>query len=239
MGLEIISTDPDRPGIFAIGQVASGVFAFGQLSTGVIAIGQLARGVIAIGQGAVGIVAVGQGAIGVLYAGGMIAAGGRGFGFCLEVLPKIRVSKHVRPALPPLSSLAELQDLERGWLLVEVEGGELVIDGREAPLELTPEAREQIAKAIAAEHNYACVAIETKRRVVEPESGGAYRQAAVSERILVGKQLSSWFEGRARLHLDGPLTSIGGLFLRAVGMCGLVGAWWLLAGAQIYALFTG
>ena len=82
--MDWVSTDPDRPGVFAFGQQAYGVFAFGQLACGVVAIGQVARGVIAIGQGAVGIVAIGQAALGVLYAGGMIAIGGRGFGICLK-----------------------------------------------------------------------------------------------------------------------------------------------------------
>ena len=239
MGLRILSTDPDHPGIFAVGQLAYGIFALGQLSTGVIAIGQVARGVIAIGQGAVGIVAIGQGALGVIYAGGMMAVGGRGFGICLKVLPKIKVTKYERPSLPPLSTLDELSNPEqkRGWLLVEIQDGKLVVDGREAPLELTPDAVAQVKQAIAEEHNHACVTIEAKERVVEPEAGGAYRQAAERERVLVGKRLSSWFEGQPRVSLEGPLTSIGGLFLRAIGMCGLAAAWWLLAGQEIYALF--
>jgi thioredoxin reductase len=37
--VRILSTDPDVPGIFAIGQVATGVFACGQMATGLIAIG--------------------------------------------------------------------------------------------------------------------------------------------------------------------------------------------------------
>lgn len=236
MGLEIISTDPDRPGIFAVGQLACGIFSLGQLSTGVIAIGQVARGVIAIGQGAVGIVAIGQGAIGVLYAGGMMAVGGRGFGICLKVLPKITITRHQRPNIPPLSSLDELEDQARGWLLVEVKDGKLMVDDREAPLELREEARAQIEQAVLAGHNFACVTVETEDRIVEPESA-AYRQALGREKVLWAKRLSSWYEGQPRVHLEGPLTSVGGLMLRAIGAFALGAAWWVLAGQDIYGMF--
>lgn len=235
--VDLFSTDPDRPGVFAVGQVAWGIFALGQMATGVIAIGQVARGVVAIGQGAVGFVAIGQGAIGVLYAGGMMAVGGRGFGICLKVLPKLRISRHLRPKLPPLSSLASFATEKRGWLLCQVSrDGELTVDGAPAPLELTDEAKAQLQKARADEHNHACVTIEVDERVKE-ERAGAYREAADRQRVLVGKRLSSWFEGQPRVHLEGPLTNLGGLFLRFVGFLALIGAWWLLAGQDVAAMF--
>jgi hypothetical protein len=58
--MRLVSTDPNEPGIFAVGQLAVGIFALGQLSLGVVAVGQLARGVFAFGQLAVGVVAIGQ-----------------------------------------------------------------------------------------------------------------------------------------------------------------------------------
>src|SRR5262249_51914018 len=69
--MDLGSTDPDRPGVFAFGQFCRGIFALGQMSVGVVAVGQLAMGCFVLGQGAVGLVAVGQGAIGVLYGVGM------------------------------------------------------------------------------------------------------------------------------------------------------------------------
>ncbi|MCB9597306.1 MAG: hypothetical protein H6719_31565 [Sandaracinaceae bacterium] len=234
--MEIFSTDPDRPGIFAVGQVATGVFALGQMATGVIAIGQVARGVIAIGQGAVGFVAIGQGAVGVLYAGGMMAVGGRGFGGVLKVLPKVRVSKHVRPKLPPLSELASFEEQKRGWVLARVRHGQLEIEGAPAPIELSPEATQQLGAAVESGHNYACVTVEVDERVRDARAG-AYREAVDRDRVVIGKRLSSWFEGQPRVHLEGPLIGPGGLVLRAFGLCALVAAWWLFAGQDIVAMF--
>jgi len=234
--MDLFSMDPDRPGVFAVGQIAYGVFALGQMATGVIAIGQVARGVIAIGQGAVGFIAIGQGAIGIFYTGGMMAVGGRGFGGVLKVLPEIEVQKHERPKLPPLSDLAELERADRGWLLVQVEDGTLLVDGEAAPLELSKEAREQVKAAVENGHNYACVTVDVEERVTG-EQGAAYRKAVDRERILSGKRLSSWFEGQPRVHLKGPMTGIGGLFVRFLGFLALCAAWWFLAGADIAALF--
>lgn len=235
--MDLFSTDPDRPGVFAVGQIATGIFALGQMATGVIAIGQVARGVIAVGQGAVGFVAVGQGAIGVLYAGGMMAVGGRGFGICLKVLPKVRISRHERPKLPPLTELAGFAEESRGWLLCRVgKDGELLVDGAPAPLELSAEATAQLATAAKEGHNHACVTVEVDERLKE-EKAGAYREAADRERVLVGRRLSSWFEGQPRVHLEGPLTSPGGLFVRFLGFLALIAAWWLIAGQDIAAIF--
>ena len=220
-----------------MGQVAWGIFALGQMATGVIAIGQVARGVIAIGQGAVGFVAIGQGAIGVFYAGGMMAVGGRGFGICLKVLPKLRISRYLRPRLPPLTPLAGFERDKRGWLLCEVtRDGKLTVDGAPAPLELTEEAKAQLAGARNGDHNHACVTIEVDERV-EDERGGAYREAVERQRVLVGKRLSTWYEGQPRVHLEGPLTSVGGLFVRFLGFLALIAAWWLLAGQDVVAMF--
>lgn len=229
--MDLISTDPDRPGVFAVGQQAYGIFSLGQLSTGVIAVGQVARGVIAVGQGAVGVVAIGQGAIGVLYAGGMMAVGGRGFGICLKVLPKITLERYERPRLPPLTELSayESGEREQGWLLVELDSPEL---GR---LSYSPEARAQLEVARREGHTHACVTVSSERRVVESEAG--YREALERERLLLGHRLSTWREAPPRLKMEGPLTSIPGLFLRALGMVGLLVAWWFLAGQDVARLF--
>lgn len=239
--MDIISTDPERPGVFAFGQSAWGIFALGQLSSGVIAIGQVATGVIAIGQGAVGIVAIGQGALGVLYGGGMIAVGGRGFGVCLKVLPKIELHRFERPSLPPLSTIEELSDVlpgaptERGWVLAEVKDGALLIDGARAPFELSEEAKGQLRDATQAGHTHACVTVVPERRVVESEAG--YRRAAEQEVVLEGRRLASWKEAPPRIEMKGSMTGPAGLLLRALGMVGLAAAWWVLAGMHVFAMF--
>jgi hypothetical protein len=239
--VDIVSTDPERPGIFAFGQFAWGIFALGQMASGVIAIGQVATGVIAIGQGAVGIVAIGQGALGVLYAGGMIAVGGRGFGVCLKVLPKIELQRFERPSLPPLSTIEELADaepgaqMERGWVLAEVKDGELRVDRARAPFELSPEAQVQLQAATEAGHTHACVTVVPERRVLGSEAG--YRRAVEQEVVLEARRLASWREASPRVHVEGSMTGPVGLLLRAAGMVGLATAWWLLAGTHVFAMF--
>ncbi len=234
--MDLLSTDPDRPGIFAFGQVAYGIFALGQVATGVVAIGQLARGVIAIGQGAVGFIAIGQGAIGVFYAGGMMAVGARGFGFVLKVLPSVVIERFLRPKLPPLSALSDFDEARRGWLLARLRDGSLRVEGEPATVQLSDEASQQLQVATAAGHNFACITVEVHEQLAK-DRGSAYREAAERNRRLVGKRLSSWYEGPPRLRTPGPLTGLGGLLLRSVGMVLLVAAWWLLAGADVARLF--
>lgn len=234
--MRIISTDPDEPGVFAFGQVAYGIFALGQIATGVIAIGQVARGVVAIGQGAIGVVAIGQGAFGVLYGGGMIAVGGRGFGLALKMLPKIAIERFARPALPPLSTFAELSTRSRGpaWVLARIVDGGLSVDGAPLAIEPTAKLTEQLRDAIEAGHTHACVTVDVEERDL-PTQGG-YREAAPRERVLVGARMQSWREGPPRVRFEGAATGVIGLALRAIGMAGLAWGWWMLAGQDVLAL---
>ena len=232
--MDIFSTDPDRPGIFAVGQIAYGVFALGQMATGVIAVGQVARGVIAVGQGAVGFVAIGQGAIGVVYGGGMLAVAGRGFGICLKMLPKLIFERYRRPTdLGETHPLRTFQSgaRERGKLVVTLDSPEL------AQLELAAEITRELDEARRAEHTHACLEVQTERRVADGEVG--YRQPAAREHIVKATKARTWREATPRLEMDpGALTGIGGLFLRAIGMIALVVAWFLLAGQDIMRLFA-
>lgn len=237
--MDWLSTDPDRPGVFAIGQEACGIFALGQLATGVVAIGQVARGVVAVGQGAVGVVAIGQGALGVLYGAGMVAVGGRGFGLALKLLPKVRIERFDRPDLPPLSSLGQLRagEVRQGWLLARIDDGALSVDGAPLEIEPTAELTGQLRQASHERHTHACVTVEVEDRAQPPQGG--YRQASPRERVLVGKRIKSWREAQPRVHLEGPLTDAVGLLVRAVGMAALAWAWWLLAGADVTAMVLG
>ncbi len=233
--MRLFSTDPSEPGVFAVGQVAVGIFAFGQLSLGVVAIGQVARGVIAIGQLAVGIVAIGQAALGVLYAGGMISVGGRGFGICLRLLPKVVVERFQRPQLPPIGSVADVLAKGRGWVLAHVTSDGLAVDGlseRAAPpLELGEEARPQLDRARAEGHTHACLTLRVEERAVDEEVG--YREAVPRARALRVARLSSWLERPPQLRLEGPLTSAVGLLVRAVAMCGVIAAWYYAVGFDL------
>ena len=236
--MRLFSTDPNEPGVFAVGQEAFGVFALGQLACGVVAVGQVARGVIAVGQVAVGVVALGQASLGILWAGGMIGVGGRGFGIVLKLLPKVVVERFLRPVLPPLSSLETLAntEAERAWVLAQVEAGpRLTVDGKPLALERRAGVDEQLRAAVEAGHTHACITVDAEERV-RPQEGG-YREAAPHEQVLVAARLKSWREAPPKVHLEGPLTGIGGLFLRLVGMSGLAVAWWLVVGTSIRALF--
>lgn len=235
--MDWISTDPDRPGVFAFGQLATGIFAFGQLACGVIAIGQVARGVIAIGQVAVGVVAIGQAALGVVYAGGMVAVAARGFGICLKLFPKIRAERFERPEIPPVSSLAELRAGPRrqGWLLAEIEDGALRYEDADADVALSEEARETLREAAAAGHTHACVTVRVEERAL-PSDGG-YREAAPREQIALGARMQTWREAPPKLRLEGPLTGAGGLTLRGLGLLLVVLAWWIIAGASVAGIF--
>ncbi|MGE0785345.1 MAG: hypothetical protein AB7S26_06640 [Sandaracinaceae bacterium] len=233
--MRLFSTDPDVPGVFAVGQVAVGIFAFGQLAVGVVAIGQVARGVFALGQLAIGFVAVGQGALGVLYAGGMGAIGGRGFGLCLKMLPKMVIDRFERPTLPPVSSLAEALEKGRGWVVARIKEGRFVIDGTPFEPELAEDARRELARAVAQQHNHALLTLRTEDRV--EASDGGYRDPVGRSKVAIVARLSSWVERAPELRLEGPLTSIGGLILRGIGMIGLVIAWYFIAGQEILAMF--
>jgi hypothetical protein len=124
--MRLLSTDPDQPGFFAVGQVAVGVIAIGQLSLGVIAVGQLARGILCIGQGAIGVVAVGQGAVGLWHATAMIGLAGRtGSGMVLHLLP-FRVKAPEADRLVATTTVDALLDHgSEGWVACNIAKGRI------------------------------------------------------------------------------------------------------------------
>jgi hypothetical protein len=136
--VDIVSTDPSRPGIFAFGQFAVGVIAFGQVSLGVVAIGQLARGVFCLGQGAVGVACIGQGAVGLWHATGMVGvAGTRGYGIVAHLLP--RLAREKPPQLAPTTPIEDIVSgsAPGGWVsarLIGTNGGPatVAIEGAQA-----------------------------------------------------------------------------------------------------------
>ncbi|HJL17517.1 MAG TPA: hypothetical protein RMH99_17750 [Sandaracinaceae bacterium LLY-WYZ-13_1] len=235
--MELLSTDPDRPGVFAFGQFAVGIFAFGQIATGVIAIGQVARGVVAVGQAAAGLIAVGQVSFGVFWSAGMVFVGGRGFGFGLKLLPMVRVERSERPELKPPTPWAAIRDgaEDRGWVLAELHDGRATVDGQPLPVELSPAAARGLERARAEGHTHASVRIGAETRVASDARG--YREAVDHDRALVARHVVTWREALPRLRFEGPLTSIPWLLLRALGFAALPVAWWLLAGEAVYGLF--
>lgn len=232
--VRFFSTDPDVPGVIAVGQFATGIFALGQVAVGVVAIGQIARGVFAVGQVAVGVFAVGQAALGVVYGGGMIAAAGRGFGICLKVLPKMTLFRYLRPKLPTLVSYEEIARgaREAGWVLARIVGDRLRIDGAFPDLELAEGAEDTLERAIAQQHNHACLRIETRSDVVGASDAG-YRRAVKRERVLTVPRLRTWEERSPRVEVSGPLTDAVGLSVRAAGFVLLIVAWAGIAGREL------
>jgi hypothetical protein len=168
--MRIISTDPDQPGFFAVGQVAVGVIALGQSALGVIAIGQLARGVLCVGQGAVGIVAVGQGAIGLWHATAMLGLAGRtGSGLVLHLLP-FRVKPPQANRLVATTTIEALLDgrESEGWVDCVLSNGHL----DEPRIDASAIAAELVA---AAQKRRDRAQVLVRAEVVADESG--YRSA--------------------------------------------------------------
>jgi hypothetical protein len=233
--LDFFSTDPERPGVIAVGQLAYGVFALGQLATGVVAVGQLARGVIAVGQGAVGVVALGQGAISLGYGVAMMGVVGRGLGFVVPVLPRIRIE---RPKVPEVSPVAELEalvpdDPAGAWVPVEVVDGKLRYRGEDLVADMTP-IEASLDSASQKDHTRAFVRLSSRTEVVG--SGKGYRQPAQTREAYEAHSLRSYSD-RTRIRLEGPLTDPLGLVVRLLGFVALAAAWWFLAGRDVAALF--
>lgn len=134
--MRILSTDPEHPGFFAVGQMAVGVIALGQLALGVVAIGQVSRGIFCLGQGAVGVFAVGQGSVGLFHATGMLGlAGQRGYGIVLHTLP--RLVTEPLPPHPDPTPLADIIDgkVASGWVPARIDANGL-IEPEEGPAKL-------------------------------------------------------------------------------------------------------
>jgi hypothetical protein len=220
--VRIVSTDPEQPGVFAIGQEARGIFALGQMATGVVAVGQLARGVIVVGQLAIGVVAVGQGAVALGWGGGMIGVVGRGFGIVLKLAPRYRADRG-RPKFPG-----------EGWLDARVLRHGLVDgDGKPLDIEMTPEVAATLART---NDSPAFVHVAAEER---PEREGGYREPAETRRVLRAVAVTPWtpwpwpFEALS----DGEPAPVWQLVLRAIALAGLAAVWWFVVGQSLIAMF--
>ncbi len=209
--MRLFSTDPNEPGVIAVGQHAVGIFAFGQFAYGVVAVGQIARGVIAIGQGAAGVFAIGQVAFGVFAGGlagfglwrsygwvslgawrvgGLLGIGGRHASGGI-VLPLVPTS--LEEPLPSLPKATPSHDLERGtvsegWMTAVIgPDGRLVAD---LPLGATV-VGEEIQSAIREGHDRAMVRVRVTHA---PRTD--YR--AVARRELVADHVITWSSRRPR-----------------------------------------
>ena len=234
--MRLISTDPDEPGIFAFGQFAYGVVAIGQVATGIFTIGQLSIGVIAVGQGATGLIAVGQGAVGLLYAVAMVGVGARGFGGVLPLLPGVKVQRFERPELPPLSPLVAFERESAGHLLAQIKDGKIYIDDRPLSVELSHRAVEQLARASELGHNFACLTLRVQTQL--HEDAAAYRAPVEQTRTLRATELTTWFEGRPRLRLEGSFIGPGWLVARVLLMVAAGSIWWFFMAPILIGLFA-
>lgn len=195
--MQLLSTNPRHPGIFAIGQEAVGIIAFGQLALGVVAIGQVARGVFCVGQGAIGVFAIGQGAVGLVHGTGMVAlAGNSGYGLALHLLPR-RVSEPL-PRLPPTVDVADLvsRRLEGGWIEARIErdaSGEpsLVAEGNRRLV--TTGMRERLLFALQRNEDRAHV----RARVDVVVDDAAYRSAETHTDV-IADDIITWASRRPR-----------------------------------------
>jgi hypothetical protein len=153
---QIIDVGQSATGFIAIGQEATGFFALGQIATGVIAIGQVARGFFVIGQVGFGLTSVGMGSAGLIFSVGMLGVGGRGVGFILPLVPRLRDPREL-PNTVTYEELASRRE-EDGWLdvTVEPEPDQSIVfhaDGRPLPMKLDARLRRPLhAAAIGTPH---------------------------------------------------------------------------------------
>jgi hypothetical protein len=215
--MRLFSTDPNEPGVFAVGQLSVGIFAIGQLSLGVVAIGQVARGVFAFGQLAVGVVAVGQAAVGIFHGTGMVAlAGQRGFGLALHSLPRLvtEPAPSLAPAMPVADILAG--NVPSGWipsvLAVGPTGPRVIPDeGEDLHVDISL-VRDELLAGVERGCDRAHVRV---RREVTIDEGG-YRQAE-REVTLVAEHVVAYPSRRPRHFAYGrpPADKLGA---RATGV---------------------
>jgi len=144
---QIIDVGQHATGFIAIGQEATGFFALGQVATGVIAIGQVARGFFVIGQVGFGLTSVGMGSAGLIFSVGMAGVGGRGIGFMLPLVPRLRDPRE----LPETVDYERLRggQVTEGWLDVTIEPDpdQSVVfqaDGRQLPMKLDARLRRSL-----------------------------------------------------------------------------------------------
>jgi hypothetical protein len=232
--VRILSTNPDEPGIFAIGQVATGIFAFGQMATGVIAIGQLARGVVAVGQLAIGFVAIGQACYSVIWGGGMVGITGRGFGFVLKTIPKYRPDGGAPSGYEACVLLDEVRTKGFGLVHARIRDHRLV-DEDGTPLAVEP-TEPTAAMLQSSEDSEALVNVAAE---VESETDGTYREAPHLHRILRAQSL------RTYRRWPWPFEAISGngcaplwqLVLRGIALVAVIVGWSFIAGTSIVDMF--
>lgn len=232
--MRLLSTNPDEPGVFAIGQVATGIFAFGQMATGVIAIGQLARGVVAVGQLAVGFVAVGQACYAPLWGGGMVGITGRGFGFVLKMLPKYRPDFGAPEGWATCGGLIDAREKGQGLVRAQIRSHALYgEDGQPLDLLVGPFAAPALAQA---EDSQAIVHVAAES---VQDTDGTYREAPQTHQVLRAQAITPW------KRWPWPLEAITGtgcaplwqLLLRAVAFVGVVVGWYFIVGEAIVDMF--
>jgi hypothetical protein len=232
--VRILSTDPDQPGIFAVGQFATGIFAFGQMATGVIAIGQLARGVVAVGQLAVGFVAIGQVCGAVVWGGGMVGITGRGFGFVIKTLPKYRPDLGTPEGWSTCGTLADVREKGMGTIRASIRGHALFTEDGQA-LDATPS--ELVATQLAQLDDQNAIVHLTSETIQRDD--GTYREAPHQQTMLRALALTPW------KRWPWPLEAITGtgcaplwqVLLRAFVLIELIIGWHFIAGAAILEMF--
>jgi hypothetical protein len=215
--MRLFSTDPNEPGVFAVGQLSVGIFALGQMSLGIVAVGQLARGVFALGQLAIGVVAIGQGAVGLFHGTGMVGlAGQRGFGLVLHSLPRLVVEP--APPLEPTTPVSDIAagNVPSGWISARLAEGpagpSVTADSGEAlDIDILPVHAQLIAGVSqGCDRVHLCV----RREVAIDQSG--YRDAHREVRLVAEQAVV--YSSRRPWHLAYGLPPAGKLGEPATGV---------------------
>ena len=251
--MQLFSNDPDVPGVFAFGQVATGIFVLAQFGTGLVVIGQFGRGVIVLGQFAVGFIAVGQFAVGLIETGGMFAVGGRSiFGLpLLALMPRFRWPRSAPQDAKRETALSDIRngDVDAGWVRVRLarENDGLVVRtvesfGREA-LEATMDAA--IVRALCDELDAGRdeVLVGLLAETARTDTSGGFRDApATVRRLSVESVLAilapGWrtpFLGAATVDAEKPMSVLAGS-LRIAAWLALCVGWWFAVGRELLAM---
>lgn len=252
--MQLFSSDPNVPGVFAVGQMATGVFVLAQFGTGVFVVAQFGRGVFVLGQFAVGFVAVGQFAAGIISTGGMGAIGGRSFfGLpMLALLPRLRWPFAPQTPLPTETTLAALTsgEVEEGFVRVRVarEAGRLVARTSESGGKelLAAELDAAVVRALGDEadagRGEALVGVlaETRRA----DDGAGFRDAPPLTRHLSVQTVQAilppvWrtpFLGASNANAEQEM-SVAEACGRLTLWLGLCVGWWLGVGQALVAMF--
>ena len=252
--MRLFSADPNVPGVFAVGQMATGVFVLAQFGTGIFVVAQFGRGVFVLAQFAVGFVAVGQFAAGIISTGGMGAVGGRSF-FGLPMfalLPRFRWPRETTSPLATETTLAALTsgEVDEGFVRVHVarEAGRLVARTGESGgkdllvAELDAAVVRALGDEVDAGRKEALVGLLAEEH--RSDEGTSFRDAPAVTRVLSAQTVEAILPPVWRTPFLGASEANAEKVMSAAEACGRLTlwlgvcvGWWLGVGQALVAMF--